>query len=250
MKIENKIRLAMREFIGNATSPVILGGHFALANDPEDTTSLIPGIFQDCETLPETSDWMKHHPYMSYFPSETFSMSLELLKECERAKLLLLVNDWQHVKETTVSKHRLRESFYMKNQLPTYFNDLAVKHNVEVMKSILHSPAKATYHGSFYWSETMLRNKFDSHAIYKNCSLKNGCAQEFMPLLDSCESMKVDKMLAFIPATCAYPIISATDEFKNMHDGKMDIMTIFFSNSLSLEKFWDVSVFLNGKEVI
>lgn len=245
---KNEIKILLNEFMNDAKASVILGGHFALTNDPNNTRALIPAIFQDCEDA-EAADWMKKSPYMSYFPSETFSMSLDLLKAQHNAKLLLLANDWQQVKETEVSKAELRKSFYSANKLPNLFTHLATEATVNIAERIFDPTTENTYHDSMYWSEMLLRNKFGNRAAYQSCSLKNGCAQEFTPLLDFCESKKQNKMVAMIPATCAYPILDATNEFKNVRDGKMDVMTVFFAHAVSLENFWDVTIFLNGKEM-
>lgn len=250
--MKNKIKTMMQQFINDSNSPVILGGHFSLMNTPGNKIQLMPAIFQDCLDK-QVSDEMRQNPYMAHFPVETFAMSLELLKHNHQAKLLLLSNDWQNVKETAeFTKGELRDCYYQfisQQEIPLSYRSMSDDAGIMIDSKILHPPKGFTYHKSRYWSEQLLRNKFDNSKNYKSCSLKHGCAQEFMPLLDKLEVMGFDKLVAMIPATCAYPVIDAVNEFKNMHNGKIDIMTAFINNSLSLENFWDCSTFVNGKEV-
>jgi len=248
MNSKNKIKFLSGKFLSASQSPIILGGHFALVNDPQNPSTLIPGIFQDCENT-ETKQWMKDHPYMSHFPVETFDVSLDLLIEHQHSKFLMLVNDWQHVTDTKLLKKELRANYYAKNTLPKLFEAMIVNKGLSTADRILYPLKEDLVQKSIFWSEVRLRNKFSTRSVYKSCPLKNGCAQEFSPLLDSCEERRVDKMLAFIPATCAYPIMDAVNEFKKARFGKMDIMTIFISNSLSLENFWDATISFNGEIV-
>ena len=250
MDIKKRIDILMNGFIAGSKNPVILGGHFALANDPKNKRSVIPAIFQEVEDGP-VAESMKRNPYMSYFPLETFEASLKLLKWNSSAKLLSLVNDWQQVQDTDMPKAELRKTFYFynKDKLPKTFEKVAKEYGVDVKERMFQPTGINTYYESMYWSESILRNKFKNAAAYKSCSLKNGCAQEFTPLLDFCERSGVDKMVAMIPATCAYPILDAVNEFRNIRDGKMDVMTVFFDKTTSLEEFWNVTVFKNGIQV-
>lgn len=248
MYTKNQIIELLHEHINRAKTPVIIGGHFALANDPTNTRLLIPAIFQDCQD-PSTRIWMEKHHYMSHFPSETFSMSVDMLQVHSHARLMLLVNDWQHVKDTDVLKSKLRNDYYINNRIPPLFEKLASNKKIDITSRIIRGPREFNQEKSIYWSEINLRNKFSSAPKYKSCSLKNGCAQEVTPLFDSCEKMGVDTLVAFVPGTCAYPIIDATNEFKNMRYGSMNVLMIACTNPLSLENFWDAPVFLNGKEL-
>jgi hypothetical protein len=249
MDIKKRTDILMNGFIAGSKNPVILGGHFALANDPKNRRAVIPAIFQEVQDE-KVAEAMKHDPYMSYFPLETFQASLELLKWNSSAKLLLLVNDWQQVQDTDMPKAELRKTFYFynKEKLPVSFHEMAKLKKMNIEQKIFRPEKENTYYNSMYWSESILRNKFKS-AKYKSCSLKNACAQEFTPLLDFCEASGIDKMVAMIPATCAYPILEAVSEFKNIRDGKMDVMTVFFNKTTSLEEFWNVTASKNGKEI-
>ncbi len=247
MKNKDAIRQTSLDFLSESSASVILGGHFSLVHETPGSDILVPGIFEDCKNK-KTSDWVKKHPYMSHFPTETFSITAELVKKTVGAKVLLLANDWQHVEKTTQPKSEARKEFYRASEIPPSFAKRAMKQELNLVSKVFNPPPEMTYHHSYFFSETILRNKFDNHARYKSCSLKNGCAQEFMPLFDACEKKGFERMVAFIPATCAYPVMQAVGEFKNIYNGRMKIMSIFISDSMDMSKFWNTaSVFVNGE---
>ena len=107
-----------------------------------------------------------------------------------------------------------------------------------------------TYHQSQFFSESILRNKYDNHSLFKSCKLGTTCAQETLPLLHYC-SEQAKTFIGFIPDTCMNAFIEASTMFqKKFWKQELKICLVFPKNPKDEKSFWtNAKVWDNGKFV-
>lgn len=219
---------------------LILAGHFPLISIGHKS---VAGVYQDLEEHPAEYTQVKNHLYMGDFPLETFKAGVSLLYANDKSKILLLVNDHQFIEKNSNSEdqpNEYREWFYLQNQLPSSYT--AVLRNAErsLIDSIWITPTTTgiTYNESLYVSEQILRNRFASRSEYKDCPLKGGCAQEFVPLFQEVAKTDFEVMVNFVPSICNQPTIDATRFFKKHSNTTLHIINVFLDGSLEKGEMW------------
>ena len=240
---KEEIKLYLEDIVQNSKNPIIIGGHYSLMNNLENPNELIPSIIEQL-TDRDLKKLILEDPFIGIFPSETFLMSLGLLKINESARILFLVNDWQNVLMFDVmTKGQMRRNYFQKNELPKSYLKQAEKQNINLCEKVFPAPKKMSYHGSQLFSETILRNKYENSSILKSCPLGTSCAQEMLPLLIYC-SVHTQDFIGILPITCMEPILEACTTFKEKFNRKMKINLVFPTNPTSKEDFWnDTKIF-------
>lgn len=184
----------------------ILGGHYSLVVEDGNT---VPGIYQSIQN-PILKEELRTHAYSGEFPYETFLTTVELLSIFPQAKLVSLVNDWMMIPKTGTGPegNPFRKQYYEQAGIPAIFEEL-LKENHFTNELFLQVPKKYRYYkNTIHFSETRFRNLFDVK-LSTTCSLKNGCAQEFLPFLQAISGEGVSEFIAFIPPTCKIPVNDA-----------------------------------------
>lgn len=219
---------------------VIQAGHFSLIQD-KNSKKLIPAIFQEIKNK-EIKETVKNHPYMGYFPLETWKFGIKLakytLKKGKQVKIAIIVNDWQWVPKSEEGKeNKLRKDFYKNQKLPKIYKE-ELKKNKLNEKIFLPMKTNSKISHPFFFSEKKLRNLY-TRKYSKKVNLEgNLCAQEYMPFLKQLKEENIDLLISFIPKTCQIAIETGSRETKDKIKLKMKIINIF-SEGIFKKNFWE-----------
>ncbi len=215
----------------------IQAGHFALI---EEKNKLVPAVFEDIKNK-EKKEAIKNHPYMGYFPLETWKLGVSLAKyaieKSKKVKLVILVNDWQWTPKVGFGEeNKIRNDFYKNPKLPQSFEKELNKNNLN-QKIILPLKNKdGKINNKLFFSEQRLRNQFSNY-YSASCDLNNQCAQEYIPLILQLEKENTDLFISFIPQTCMNPINVGSVKSKESYNVDFKIINIFASG-ISKDNFW------------
>ncbi len=224
----------------------IMCGHYQLVPD---NNILIPGIYQEIKNVSLKNE-LKTDPYSSEFPMETFLAGLHLLKANPQSKLISLVNDWQKVPKNDPDNkdpNVFRKHYYEKDEVPKIYSDLISKNGFTDDVFLKPSSECRVFKSKLHFSESRLRNKFDTK-FRSTCSLKNGCAQEFVPFLVELEKSGIKNLVSFIPATCQRPTCEGIHFVKKHLGLHINIWTIYIYQTTNKSVFWNnVWIFKNGE---
>lgn len=213
----------------------IMAGHFSLVHHRQ-TGQLIPGIERDI-TDAVTRNFVAQHHYMGSFPSETWRVGIEIVKHLNAAgrdaKLLILVNDWQHVDAAPSGhRHSRRDAFFSTPILPPSLRS-------ELTKSGLKDSHLVTDlrdgKSCIFWSESSLRARY-TRRLKQKVPVQSECAQEWVPLLARLDDLGFGALAAFVPSSCQVPVIGGTERAEVHLELELQTTSIFPSGDR--ESFW------------
>jgi hypothetical protein len=215
---------------------VVMAGHFSLVHHATGSR-LVPGIAEDIDDQ-KTRDFVTRHYYMGSFPTATWEAGIQVvlrLREAGRdAKLLLLVNDWQHVNAAVPGlRNADRDGFFARAELPP-----ALKQRLNQVglgsESLLFEERDGK--PCVFWSESRLRSRYDRHLRHR-VPVESSCAQEWVPLLAKLEELGVRGFAAFVPGSCRVPVTGGTERAVDVLDLELHPINIFPGGGL--ENFWE-----------
>lgn len=245
----------LAKLIEGLPSPIcIMCGHFSIIPISD---AVVPAIFQD---IPDSikSNSIRENGYAGLVPVETFKMGAKIA-QFTKGKIAILVNDWQYVrknKEVTKGIHPVnndRDYFYKNNHLlPPSF--LAIAEQYQLRSEDFFSPPKnySFHNNNYYFSEMNLRNRFEKKPFeFAHCSLKHGCAQEYLPFLKVVTDQGFKSLVSFIPESCQLPIEQSTGFARNEAGYDLQILNIFVNGvHPTTEEFWNnARAYKNGSLV-
>lgn len=250
MNINKQNKELVLEFLKSITpSPqgqlAIVGGHYSLVVEDGKT---VPGIYQSIQN-PILKEELRTHPYSAEFPYETFLTTVELLQTFPQAKVVSLVNDWMMIPKTGtgLEGNPFRKQYYEHAGIPPIYMDVLQQHGF-TDEVFLQVPKKDRfYKNAFHFSETRFRNLFDKK-LSSTCSLKNGCAQEFVPFLQAMSGEGTSDLIAFIPATCKIPVNDAVRYARNELGLPIRVWIVIFHQLIG-EPWTGFEIFENGELV-
>ena len=227
------------KILSTTHSPIcIMCGHFALIADNED---VLPAIYTDIVNADKAAA-VKANPYMGLVPNETFMMGAKIAAHTN-AHIALLVNDWQNIPKV-YRGHKVntyRDLFYKNSTvLPKTFQAIADTHGIERNRFVI-PPKDFSYNGNpLFFSETLLRKRFDSKEFsFAACSLKHGCAQEYLPFVKAIADRGYKTLVSFIPIQCQVPVMQATAYALETAEYDINIISVYVNGSNeSSEEFW------------
>lgn len=214
----------------------IMAGHFSLIHDRQ-TGELIPGIPQDIKDK-ALEEFVTYHPYMGRFPSETWCAGIEIVKRLRSAnrvaKLLILVNDWQHVGSARSGYRNLnRDAFFSNAILPPVFRSDLIANTLNDSDLITDVRDGKP---CIFWSESSLRARY-ARNLKKRVPVQSECAQEWIPLLARLEELGYHGLAAFVPSSCRIPAIGGTERAEECLELKLRTTSVFPSGDR--ENFWE-----------
>ena len=148
----------------NATGPIaVMAGHFSLVHHRQ-TGKLVPGVIDDIEDE-ATRNFVAQHHYMGSFPLETWNAGIEIVKRLRSAgrdaKLLVLVNDWQHVDSAPSGQRNAdRDAFFANPILPPALRlELAANglNDSDLVTDVRDGKP------CIFWCESRLRSRYHRH---------------------------------------------------------------------------------------
>lgn len=213
---------------------VVMAGHFALVHDR--SGSLVPGIPEEIEDE-ELRRFVSSHHYMGRFPSKTWNAGVEIVRQLRAvgrdAKLLILINDWQHVRPALDGqRNEARDSFFAKAEIPNSFRRALLEAGLS--DSVLLADARDGKECVF-WSESKLRGWYNRH-LRSRVVIVSECAQEWVPLLVKLEDLECAAFAAFVPGSCRAPVVGGTETAEEILEIRLKVSTIFPGTG---EEFWE-----------
>lgn len=213
----------------------VMAGHFALAPHRE-TGDLVAGIVPDVEHEP-TRRWVAEHHYMGSFPVETWRVGIETVRRLRAlgrdAKLLVLVNDWQHVPPAkTGERHEARDIFFAHMSLPPTFGNMLREAGFDETALITDERDGKL---CIFWAESKLRARYNRHLKMK-VPVDTPCAQEWVPLLVRLEELGYGGFAAFVPNMCRMPVIGGTERADECLELNLKTINVFPSGDSG--DFW------------
>lgn len=214
----------------------VMAGHFSLVHHRQ-TGELVPGIINDIADEATRSFVAQHH-YMSNFPLETWRAGIEIVQRLRSAgrsaKLLLLVNDWQHVESASSGQRNPdRDAFFANPTLPPALRSLltaADLNDSDLITDIRDGKP------CVFWSESSLRARY-TRSLKKKVPVQSECAQEWVPLLTRLEELDYHALAAFVPSSCRIPVIGGTERAEECLELKLQTTSIFPGGDR--ENFWE-----------
>lgn len=239
--MRNAILKLLCEQLPRESKLAVLAGHYALFHD-DSSKKLVPGIYSE---LPDGAlkQNLRVNPYAGVFAQETLYFGRDLLKAATFGQVLCLANDLRWVRKQEAS----RLEYFRNGELPDLFTS-ALSKLAPLNEIMVPVPLYLQVEGNKYiWSEQQLMQSYDSPE-FSSCSVDNGCAQEFLPLLLELEKIGYRDFVALIPPSCKAPTIDATQEAKRKLELRLNIYTLYLYNTLEPKNFWDeVEVYKDGE---
>lgn len=214
---------------------VVMAGHFALVHDR--SGSLVPGIPEEIEDE-ELRRFVSSHHYMGRFPSKTWNAGVEIVRQlrvvgCD-AKLLILVNDWQHVRPAPDGRrNEARDAFFAKAEIPNSFRRALLEAGLS--DSVLLADERDGKRCVF-WSESVLRKRYKKRFRRRMSVIKSACAQETVPLVIRLDELGYAAFAALIPGSCQIPVLDGVERSEDLFEVKIRIIAVF--PGAGDEKFW------------
>ena len=218
------------------TGPIaVMAGHFSLVHHRQ-TGELVPGVIDDITDEAARSFVAQHH-YMGNFPIETWRAGIEIVKHLRSAgrdaKLLVLVNDWQHVESAPSGHRNLDRDAFFENPIlpPSLRSELVVNglNDSDLITDIRDGKP------CIFWSESSLRARY-ARNLKKKVPVQSECAQEWVPLLARLEELGYHALAAFVPSSCRIPVVGGTERAEECLDLKLETVSVFPSGDR--ESFW------------
>lgn len=218
-----------------AEGPIaVMAGHFSLVYHRK-TGALVPGIAEDIDDE-ETRNFVASHQYMGSFPVETWRAGIEIVKRLHSvgrdAKLLILVNDWQHVRPATSGRRSPERDVYFANPVMP----LALQRMLDA-SSLDDALLTDVRDGRpcIFWCESRLRARYNRH-LRVRVPVHSPCAQEWVPMLARLEQLGFGGFAAFVPGICRIPIVGGTERANECLD--LTIESIIVSPMGGAEDVW------------
>lgn len=195
----------------NIKGPIaVMAGHFALVHHRK-TGNLVPGIAEDIDDE-ETRRFVEGHPYMGNFPLETWRVGIKTVQRLHAtgrdAKLLVLVNDWQHVLPAPSGQRSAERDVYFANTvIPPALHRALVEAGLD--DDVLLPDVRDGV-PCILWSESRLRGRY-ARRLRRRVPVESACAQEWVPVLARLEELGYGSVAAFVPGTCHIPIVGGTE---------------------------------------
>lgn len=213
----------------------VMAGHFALVPHQR-TGDFVAGVESDIDDW-LTWRWVAGHQYMGSFPIETWCVGIEVVRRLRAdgrdAKLLVLVNDWQHVPPAeSGQRHKARDDFFAGAMLPPTFKkmlvDAGLDENALLTDTRDHEPC-------VFWAESKLRAHYNRH-LKVTVPVDSPCAQEWVPLLVRIDELGYGGFAAFVPNMCRMPIIGGTERADECLELSLQTVNVFPSGDA--RDFW------------
>ena len=193
-----------------AEGPIaVMAGHFSLVHHRK-TGALVPGIVDDIGDE-ETRSLVAGHHYMGNFPVETWRVGIEVVRRLRAvgrdARLLVLVNDWQHVRAAPSGQRSPDRDAYFANPVlpPTLHRILDGSGLTDAL-----IPDVRDGKSCVFWCESRLRARYNRHLRIR-VPVDSPCAQEWVPMLARLEELGYGGFAAFVPGVCHVPIVGGTE---------------------------------------
>lgn len=188
----------------------VMAGHFALVHHRK-TGLLVSGVAEDIDDE-ETRKLVEGHPYMGNFPLETWRAGIQTVQRLHAAgrdaKLLVLVNDWQHVQPAKSGQRSAeRDAYFAGAVIPPALHRALVEAGLD--DDVLLSDVRDGV-PCILWSESRLRGRY-ARRLRHRVPVESACAQEWVPVLVRLESLGYGSVAAFVPGTCHVPIVGGTE---------------------------------------
>lgn len=215
---------------------VVMAGHFSLVHHMTERR-LVPGIAEDIDDQ-KTRDFVTQHHYMGSFPTETWEAGIQVVLRLRAmgrdARLLLLVNDWQHVSAATSGlRNSDRDVFFTDAMVPPALQrklvEAGLDHTALLSEERDGKPC-------VFWSESRLRARYGRHLRHR-VPVESSCAQEWVPLLVKLEKLGFGGFAAFVPASCRTPVSGGTERAIEFLDLQIRPVNIFSMGGAS--SFWE-----------
>lgn len=219
-----------------ATGPIaVMAGHFSLVHHRK-TGQLVPGIADDIDDEATRSFVAQHH-YMGNFPVETWRVGIEIVRRLRAAgrdsKLLILVNDWQHVESASSGQRNFdRDAFFERPTLPPALRSGLVANSFTDSDLITDIRDGKT---CIFWCESRLRSRYRRHMKLR-VPVESSCAQEWVPLLVRIEELGYGGFAAFVPGVCHVPIVGGTERANEYLD--LAMQSVIVSPMGGAEDIW------------
>ena len=246
----NDIITAILGSLNHTKKVCIQAGHFAILEN-KDKNATVPGIWEDLQD--ELASKVLNHPYMGHFPTQTWKAGLVALTVLPNVSLALLVNDWQFVRQEERNVENPYRKYFYENQreLPASYRCSLEEVSISPREQLIVSPGKYSVAGNeLFFSEVKLRNQF-VHKLKATCSLKHGCAQEYLPFLLYLKEKGFDVVINYIPTTCMQPILESSMVAQNEYGmDNIDIINVFANGAHSPDIFWENALlYKNGERM-
>ena len=218
------------------TGPIaVMAGHFSLVHHRQ-TGELVPGVVDDIADE-ATRKFVENHHYMGSFPVETWRAGIEavqrLRSEGRDAKLLVLVNDWQHVEAASSGQRNPnRDAFFANSILPPTLRSALTVNGLNDSDLITDVRDGKT---CIFWCESRLRSRYHRHMKLR-VPVESSCAQEWVPLLVRIEELGYGGFAAFIPGVCHVPIVGGTERANEYLD--LTVKSIIVSPMGDVQNIW------------
>lgn len=213
----------------------VMAGHFALVPHRE-TGELVAGVVPDIEHEP-TRHWVAEHHYMGAFPIETWRVGIEIVQRLRAAgcdaKLLVLVNDWQHVPPAVSGERSTsRDAFFANATLPPTLKKILADAGLDETTLVTD---KRDGKPCIFWAESKLRARYNRH-LKVTVPVDSACAQEWVPLLVRLDELGYGGFAAFVPNMCRMPIIGGTERADECLELNLKTVNVFPSGDA--DDFW------------
>lgn len=213
----------------------VMAGHFSLVHHRQ-TGELVPGVVEDIADE-ATRHFVANHHYMGAFPAETWRAGIEVVRRLRSkdrdAKLLVLVNDWQHVESATSGQRNADRDVFFANPIlpPTLRSKLTAN---ELNDSDLITDVRDGK-PCIFWCESRLRSRYHRHMKLK-VPVESSCAQEWVPLIAKLDELGYGGFAAFIPGVCHVPIVGGTERANEYLD--LTVKSIIVSPMGDAQNIW------------
>lgn len=213
----------------------VMAGHFSLVHHRK-TGVLVSGIAEDIDDE-ETRKFVAGHHYMGSFPIETWRAGIEIVRRLRAvgrdAKLLVLVNDWQHVQPAPNGQRSVERDAYFANPIlpPALRSELAAN---GLDDSALIADVRDG-RPCIFWCESRLRARYNRHLRTK-VPVESPCAQEWVPILDQLGTLGFGGFAAFVPGVCRVPIVGGTERANEYLD--LTMKSVIVSPVGDAENIW------------
>ncbi len=229
------IDMLVARLLGTEGPIAVMAGHFALVHHRK-TGHLVPGIAEDIDDE-ETRKFVEGHPYMGNFPVETWRVGIETVQRLHvagrDARLLVLVNDWQHVQPAQSGwRSAGRDAYFTEAVMPFALRRTLTEANLDA--GALLSDVRDGV-PCIFWSESRLRGRYARH-LRRRVPVESACAQEWVPVLARLEELGYGSVAAFVPGTCHIPIVGGTE--RATEHLKLAITSIIVSPMGDAQDIW------------
>lgn len=213
----------------------IMAGHFSLVHHRK-TGMLVPGIVEDIDDE-ETRSFVALHHYMGNFPVETWRVGIEIVRRLcaagRDAKLLILVNDWQHVNPAPNGQRSLeRDAYFANSVMPPVLRQLLADASFGDNALV---PDVRDGKPCIFWCESRLRARYNRH-LRVRVPIDSPCAQEWVPMLARLEELGFGGFAAFVPSVCHIPIVGGTERANEHLD--LTMKSVIVSPRGGAENIW------------